>query len=92
MLRVIEKLLTEAGAKSVSVDVILDLPSSYGVADDQQLQQVLQQYPEQVILATSFEFFGTQEVQQAQLISPNPIFQVGSQSLGLVNFTHRSGW
>ncbi|NER51914.1 MAG: adenylate/guanylate cyclase domain-containing protein [Symploca sp. SIO1A3] len=83
--QVIDKLLT-AGAKSVSVDVIFDLASSYGKADDQQLQQVLQRYREQIILATSFESFGTEEVQQAQLISPNPIFQAAPKTLGLVNF------
>ncbi|NER94811.1 MAG: CHASE2 domain-containing protein [Symploca sp. SIO1B1] len=82
--QVIKKLL-DAGAKSVSVDVIFDLPSSYGAADDQELQQVLQKYQEQIILATSFESFGTEEVQQAQLISPNPIFQA-DKTLGLVNF------
>ncbi|NEP55822.1 MAG: CHASE2 domain-containing protein [Symploca sp. SIO2G7] len=82
--QIIDKLI-RAGAKSVSVDVIFDLPSSYGAADDQQLQQVLQNYREQIILATSFESFGTEEVGQAQLISPNPIFQA-DKTLGLVNF------
>jgi len=82
--QVIQKLL-DAGAKSVSVDVLFDLPSSYGATDDQELQQVLQKYQEQIILATSFESFGAEEVQQAQLISPNPIFQA-DKTLGLVNF------
>lgn len=82
---VIEKLIT-AGAKSVSVDVIFELSSSYGAADDQQLQQVLQSYGNQVILATLHESFIGEQGVTNQLVKPNPLFQTSFNSLGLINF------
>ena len=83
--QVIEKLFT-AGAKSVSVDVIFALPSSYGEKDDQQLQQVLQRHRKQVILPIFHESFVGEEGVKNQLVKPNPLFQESFNSLGLINF------
>ncbi len=87
----IEKLMA-AGAKSVSVDLILADTSLYGSADDKKLRQVLQNYPNQVILSAVYEasspakIEGTAKPDLAQLITPNPVFQVNPNSLGSLNY------
>lgn len=87
----IEKLMA-AGAKSVSLDVILTDPSLYGKADDQKLRQVLQRYPNQIIIPAVYEVSspakieGTAKPKFDQLITPNPVFQVNQNSLGSLNY------
>lgn len=83
---VIDRLMA-AGAKAVAIDVLLTDPSLYGMEDDQRLRQSLEQYSTQVVLAASYEAFGTPEAgEQGQIILPNPEFQVNPQAIGLINF------
>lgn len=81
----IEKLL-EAGAKSVSVDVLFPTPSSYGEADDLAFQEVLNRYGDRIILATAHETSRTAQGSQHQLVKPNPRLQAKPEQLGLINF------
>jgi adenylate cyclase len=46
--------LMAAGARSVSLDLVFDSPSSYGEADDRQLGETLQRYHRRVALAASY--------------------------------------
>jgi adenylate cyclase len=81
----IEKLMA-AGARSVSLDIILADPSVYGSKDDQRFQQVLQRYRDRVVLAAEYATFGTDGITQAQIIYPNPAFPVSPTAYGLINF------
>ncbi len=81
----IDKLM-KAGAKSVGVDILLDLPSSYQHEDDEKLRQVLQKYPGQVILAASYEDAPTRSGILTQLIQPYSFFQINPESVGSINF------
>ncbi|MBW4559679.1 MAG: CHASE2 domain-containing protein [Mojavia pulchra JT2-VF2] len=81
----IEKLI-KAGVRSVAVDVVFDTPSSYGVADDRQLQKVLQKYGNKVTLAALYENFETHQGTFVQLTQPQQMFHTGSVSMGTVNF------
>ncbi|BAZ14147.1 serine/threonine protein kinase with Chase2 sensor [Calothrix sp. NIES-4071] len=83
--RVIEKLV-QAGARVVALDVIFDLPSSYGEEDDRKLQAALQRYGSKVVLAASYETFDTDSGSITQLRSPQGQLRVGSVSTGSVNF------
>ena len=83
--RVIEKLM-EAGAKSVSVDVLFRDPSSYGVEDDAAFVEVLERYGDRIVLAANYsetvdEYGVTQEV-----ILPNEIFRDRGARFGAINF------
>ncbi|MBF2004737.1 MAG: CHASE2 domain-containing protein [Chlorogloeopsis fritschii C42_A2020_084] len=83
--QVIEKLV-RAGARHVAVDVVFDMPSSYGEQDDRQLQKVLQRYGSKVSLAALYENFETHQGTFWQLTQPQQIFRTGSVSIGSVNF------
>jgi adenylate cyclase len=78
--------ILDAGAKSVSVDVLFPTSSSYGEADDLAFQEVLNRYGDRVILATAHETSRTAQGQQHQLIKPNASLQASPQQLGLINF------
>ncbi|MGB3695549.1 MAG: adenylate/guanylate cyclase domain-containing protein [Spirulinaceae cyanobacterium] len=80
----------EAGAKAVAVDVILDLPSSYGQEDDLNLQQVLQEYGDRIILAAHYEENEGQGVAQRTLSKPDAIFQTTPDNLGLINYWYEA--
>ncbi|MBD2356285.1 CHASE2 domain-containing protein [Tolypothrix sp. FACHB-123] len=83
--QVIEKLV-QAGAKAVAVDVVFDTPSSYGPADDRQLQAALEKYGGKVTLAALYENFQTHQGTFVQLTQPQRMFHKGSVSIGTVNF------
>jgi CHASE2 domain-containing sensor protein/tRNA A-37 threonylcarbamoyl transferase component Bud32 len=83
--QVIEKLM-QAGAKAVAVDVVFDTPSSYGVADDRQLQAVLEKYGSKITLAALYENSQPHQGNLLQLAQPQRMFHKGSVSIGTVNF------
>lgn len=83
--RVIERLI-QAGARVVALDVIFDLPSSYGLEDDRKLQAALQQYGSKVVLAASYETFETRSGSVTQLRSPQELLRATSASVGSVTF------
>lgn len=83
--KAIEKLMS-AGAKAVAVDIVFDLPSSYGSADDDALQRVLQKYAGRVTLAASYEDDRTHQGFSTQLIQPNSLFETNPKSVGSINY------
>jgi CHASE2 domain-containing sensor protein/tRNA A-37 threonylcarbamoyl transferase component Bud32 len=78
--------LVKAGARSIAIDVVFDRPSSYGEADDRQLETVLQKYGNKVTLAALYEKFETHQGSFMQLTQPQGIFRQGLVSIGSVNF------
>ncbi len=81
---VIERLMA-AGAKSVSMDILFDLPSGYGEVDDQRLKRTLQRYAGRVTLAAAYiESPGPQGV-TTELFEPIPALKTNPLALGLVN-------
>ncbi len=83
--KVINQLMA-AGAKSVALDIVFDLPSSYGQADDEKLRQALQDYAGRVTLAASYEDDTTRQGGLTQLIQPNSFFQTNPMSVGSINY------
>ncbi|MEA5572259.1 serine/threonine-protein kinase [Calothrix sp. UHCC 0171] len=84
--QVIEKLY-QAGASAIALDVVFDLPSSYGVEDDQEFLAALQRYGSRVSLAASYEeFFEGNQVFTKQLRQPQEMFRASSALVGFVNF------
>ncbi|BCL33560.1 CHASE2 domain-containing serine/threonine-protein kinase [Nostoc sp. MS1] len=83
--QVIEKLM-QAGAKSVALDVIFDLPSAYGDEDDRQLQAVLQKYGSKVTLAAQYEDRESRFGSVTQLMLPYEKFRDTGALIGTVNF------
>jgi adenylate cyclase len=82
----IEKLMA-AGARSVSLDVILTDPSIHGPMDDENLRQIVRRYPQQVVLAAAYETSGTPQTgEQGHLLLPHAALQVQSSQSGLVNY------
>ncbi|MBD2343166.1 CHASE2 domain-containing serine/threonine-protein kinase [Anabaena subtropica] len=83
--QVVEKLM-QAGAKSVALDVVFDLPGSYGDEDDRQLQAVLQTYGSKITLAAQYEISQSHQGIFTQLRLPYEKFLNNSLSIGTVNF------
>lgn len=83
----IERLMS-GGARSVALDVVLDLPSAQA-AVDARLQSALKQYAGQVTLAAIYDDV-TNQINRAgdltQLTAPNAIFDTSPQSVGFINF------
>jgi adenylate cyclase len=63
--------LMAAGAKSVSFDLLLTNESSYGLKDDEQLNQVLQRWGDRVVLAVAHELANSDRGLQHYLAKPH---------------------
>lgn len=83
--QVINKLMA-AGARSVALNVVFDTTSSYGDADDDQLQEVLKKYGNKVTLAAVYENSQTHQGTFEQLTQPQQKFRTASVAIGAVNF------
>jgi CHASE2 domain-containing sensor protein/tRNA A-37 threonylcarbamoyl transferase component Bud32 len=81
----IDKLM-QAGARSVALDLVFDKPSSYGQADDQQFQAILEKYNSKITLAAVYEDFQTHQGKFQQLTQPQEKFRDASVFVGSVNF------
>ena len=77
--------LMAAGARSVAVDVVWDLPSDRP-ADDQRLQQTLQRYAGRVTLAAQHASSLSNGGGLEQFVQPDPAFQFEPKSIGLINY------
>ncbi|MBC7971674.1 MAG: adenylate/guanylate cyclase domain-containing protein [Verrucomicrobia bacterium] len=80
---VIDKLMA-AGARSIAVDVLWDLPSDRP-EDDQRLQQTLQRYAGRVTLAALHASSQSNGGGLDQLVYPDPMFQIEPKSIGFIN-------
>lgn len=83
--QVLEKLV-KAGAKVVAFDILFVTPGDHGIADDDKLQKAITTYGEKAVFAASYEFTQIGEANILQLASPESIFQIKPNTLGLINF------
>ena len=83
--RAIEQLMA-AGAKSVTLDLLFDLPSSYGVKDDQKFAETLKKYASKVVLGTAYDESISPQGLTISLSKPNPTLQAAGAKLGFVNY------
>ncbi|MEB3231438.1 MAG: serine/threonine-protein kinase [Leptolyngbyaceae bacterium] len=81
----IERLM-QAGAKAVVVDLVLDLPSTWGEADDLALQHTLERYPGQVVLASHFEDVADEVGGTLKFLRPLPQFTEAGARIGNINY------
>lgn len=81
----VEKLL-DAGADAIALDIVFDLPSSYGAEDDDAFVEVLSEYGSQVVLAAQY---GDVDLRQGSLVQPTlplPDFREMPIQVGAINF------
>jgi CHASE2 domain-containing sensor protein/tRNA A-37 threonylcarbamoyl transferase component Bud32 len=83
--KVIEKLMG-AGARAVALDILFDIPSSYGPQDDRELRKALQKYPGRVVLAAKYSDVTTREGTLTQLLQPERSLWTEPMSMGTINF------
>jgi adenylate cyclase len=83
--QVLEKLV-KAGAKVVAFDILFVTPGDHGEADDQKLQAAIAKYGDRAVFAASYEFTQIGDANMIQLAAPDAIFQLKSNTLGLINF------
>lgn len=81
----LERLLA-AGAKAVALDILFDLPSGYGEADDLALQRVLQKHAPQVVLASTYLSSAAPEGERLERFDPIAELKTTQVNLGLANF------
>jgi serine/threonine protein kinase/CHASE2 domain-containing sensor protein len=83
---VIDRLMA-AGARSVAVDLVFDIPSTYGTADDQRFIQTLQRHAGRITLAAQYPSDNTLPTGELlQLIQPHPMFQTNPKSIGSISY------
>lgn len=83
--QVLEKLV-KAGAKVVAFDILFVTPGDHGAADDDKFQAAISKYGERAVFAASYEFTQIGEANILQLASPDGLFQLKPNTLGLINF------
>ncbi len=83
--QVIDRLM-QAGAKAVSLDVVVDAASSYGPQDDQRLKTVLQKYRDRITLAALYEDEVTPDSSRTKLTVPNSVFNLSQKQIGFINY------
>ncbi len=96
--QVLEKLV-KAGAKVVAFDILFVTQGDHGAADDDKLQKAIAKYGDRAVFAASYEFTQIGEANIMQLASPEVIFKLKPNTLGLINLTpeitgniHRTGF
>jgi len=83
--KAIEQLMA-AGAKSITLDLLFDLPSSYGAKDDQQFATILKKYPTEIVLGAVYDESVSPQGLTITLSKPNPTLQSTGVKLGFVNY------
>jgi CHASE2 domain-containing sensor protein/tRNA A-37 threonylcarbamoyl transferase component Bud32 len=83
--QIIDKLM-QAGARSVALDVVFDIPSSYGEQDDKKLEATLQRYGNRVTLAGIYQESNTDYWKKVELRQPLERFSNTEVAIGSVNF------
>jgi adenylate cyclase len=95
--QVLEKLV-KAGAKVVAFDILFVTPGDHGAVDDDKFQKAITKYGDRAVFAASYETTLLGDANIMQLASPDSIFKIKPNTLGLINFQpevttniHRSG-
>ncbi|PZO35424.1 MAG: adenylate/guanylate cyclase domain-containing protein [Pseudanabaena frigida] len=83
--QVLEKLV-KAGAKVVAFDILFVTSGDHGAADDDKFQQAIAKYGDRAVFAASYEFTQIGEANIMQLASPESVFKLKPNTLGLINF------
>ncbi|AFZ03126.1 serine/threonine-protein kinase [Calothrix sp. PCC 6303] len=83
--QIIDKLM-KAGARSVALNVVFDVPSSYGEEDDKKLQATLKRYGNRVTLAGLYQESDTDYWKKVELRQPLERFSNQEVAIGSVNF------
>lgn len=83
--RAIEQLMA-AGVKSITLDLLFDLPSGYGEEDDRKFAEVLKKYPDQIVLGAAYDESMSPQGLTITLSKPNPILESSGAKLGFVNY------
>lgn len=76
--------LMQAGARSVSIDVVFDAPSDTA-EEDAKFEQVLKRYAGRVTLAALYSSEATAQGNQTELVLPDPSFRTTPASIGFIN-------
>lgn len=83
--QVLEKLV-KAGAKVVAFDILFVTPGDHGADDDKKFQGAITKYGDKAVFAASYELSQMGEASIMQLATPESVFQIKPNTLGLINF------